>query len=90
MDTWPDIDNGVICGDCYALINIYAYGTCRTYCKSIGLGCRNAFDDVGDSCNIKQYHGTSCDTDFNGPTLKTSDALCECKNDHGSTKSDTL
>ena len=30
-DTWPNVDNGVICGDCFALININSYGTCRKY-----------------------------------------------------------
>ena len=78
MDTWPDIDKGVICGDCYALIEINKYRTCRTYCESVGLECLTAFEESGDTCTIKSDH--DCDTDFltdlvNGPT---SDALCEC------------
>ena len=71
-NTWPDIDNGVICGECYALININSYGTCRNYCESLGLVCLNAFEERGDSCTIKSNE--HCDTDFNW----TSDALCEC------------
>ena len=79
MDTWPDIDNGVICGDCYALININSYGTCRNYCESLGLACLNAFEESGDSCTIKS--NKHCDTDFDW----TSDALCQCTADTGST-----
>ena len=77
MSTWPDIDKGVICGDCYALIKIKSYATCRTYCKSIGLECINAFEEVEENCDIKSHH--NCDTDFSTePYPKTSDALCEC------------
>ena len=72
MSTWPDIDKGVICGDCYALIKIKSYATCRAYCESIGLECLNAFEEVEENCDIKSYH--DCDTDFHF----TSDALCEC------------
>ena len=80
-ESWPDVDNGYICGYCYALININNYGTCRTYCESIGLACLNAYEDVlvGDGCKIKDYY--NCDTDF----YWTSDALCECTVDTGST-----
>ena len=80
-DAWPDVDNGVICGYCYALININNYGTCRTYCESLGLACLNAYEDVliGDGCKIKDYY--NCDTDF----YWTSDALCECTVDTATT-----
>ena len=78
-NTWPDIDNGVICGECYALININSYGTCRNYCESLGLVCLKAFEESGDSCTIKSNE--HCDTDFNW----TSDALCECSVDTDST-----
>ena len=74
MDVWPDVDNGVICGDCFALILIESYRTCRTYCQSLGLECVNAFEDSLDSCTIKNNH--NCDTNFNW----TSDALCQWKN----------
>ena len=84
IETWPDIDNGVVCGDCYALININSYGTCRTYCESIGLQCQNAYEEYGDSCTIKSLQ--DCDTDFNW----TSDALCRCKNGNSKNAFDTL
>ena len=74
MDKWTDIANEQICGDCYALINISSYGTCRTYCKSLGIECMNAFEEHLNSCNIQSYH--NCDTIFNW----TSDALCQCRN----------
>ena len=72
MDTWPDIDNGVICGDCLALIKINSHVTCRKYCESIGHACRNAFEASGNSCTIKSNQ--DCDTDFGW----TSNALCYC------------
>ena len=82
-DAWPDVDNGCICGYCYALININNYGTCRTYCESLGLACLHAYEDVlvGDCCSIKSNSDYDCDTDF----YWTSDALCECTVDTGST-----
>ena len=79
MNVWPDVKNGMICGECYALININSYGTCRAYCESIGLACLNAFEESGDSCTIKSNE--NCDTDFDW----TSDALCQCTSDTGST-----
>ena len=69
---WPHVYNGIVCGDCYALIAIDRYGSCRKYCKSQGLACLNAFEESGDSCTIKSKE--DCDTDF----YWTSDALCEC------------
>ena len=72
MNTWPDIYNGIICGDCYALIKITTYQTCRKYCESIGLECRYAFEEIENDCNIKSIH--DCDTNFRF----TSDALCQC------------
>ena len=77
METWPNIDNGVVCGDCYALIDISSQCTCRTYCDSLGLECKNANEESGYSCIIKSHH--DFDTDFDW----TSDALCQCKNGNG-------
>ena len=74
MATWPDIKEGVICGDCLALINIGSYRTCRSYCESLNISCRSAFEEIGDSC-IKKIE-RDCDTNFNW----TSDALCQCDN----------
>ena len=75
LKTWPDVDNGVICGDCYALIKIKSYDTCRRYCDSLGLKCFKAFEESGDSCTIKRKE--DCDTVF----YWTSDALCQCTSD---------
>ena len=73
MNTWPDIDKGLICGDCYALILISKYQNCRRYCESLDLECSSAFDEVDpDTCTIETSH--NCDTDF----AWTSDALCQC------------
>ena len=77
--TWPDVDNGVICGDCLALVNIGSYRTCHAYCESFNISCRSAFEEIGDSCTTKKER--NCDTDFDW----TSDALCQCKNKTGNT-----
>ena len=76
MSTWPDIDKGVICGDCYALIKIKSYDTCRTYCGSIGLECLNAYEEINENCDIKSHH--HCGTKFWTGDINTSDALCQC------------
>ena len=69
---WPHVYDGIVCGDCFALIDIDRYGSCQKYCESLGLACLNAFEESGDSCTIKSKE--DCDTDF----YWTSDALCEC------------
>ena len=74
MAIWPDIKKGVICDDCVALINIGNYSTCHAYCESFGIQCRSAFEEIGDSCTMKNER--ACDTNFNW----TSDAICHCKN----------
>ena len=80
MFKWKDIDNDVVCGNCYALIKINGYGTCRKYCKELGLDCSKAYEERGDSCKKKKRY--SCDTDFDW----TSDALCRCKDDDADRK----
>ena len=78
MESLPDIDNGVVCGDCYdryALIRISTHRTCRVYCESLGFECLHAFEDSLNSCTIQSNH--DCDTHFDW----TSDALCQCN--HG-------
>ena len=77
MDMWPDVYDDVICGDCYALIRIKKYRTCRTYCESVGLECLNAFEEDNGSCTVESIH--NCDTDFD-LEVETSDALCQCRN----------
>ena len=75
MSGWDDIDKDVVCGNCYALININRYRTCRKYCDSQDLECRKAYEESGDSCKKKKKY--DCDTEFDW----TSDALCMCKDD---------
>ena len=78
MHTWPNIKNDIICGDCYALIDITTYLTCLTYCNHIGLECMNALEPM-DTNGCRIYENRGCDFDFIN-TRDTPDALCECKN----------
>ena len=83
-DTWPDVKKGKICDDCLALIKIKSYGTCGKYCKSLGLACVSAYEEVSNTCTIESTFG--CDTKVLGSDGKvTSDALCKCTADTGST-----
>merc|ERR1712110_375469 len=85
-DTWPDVKKGKICDDCLALIKIKSYGTCGKYCKSLGLTCVSAYEEVSNTCTIESTFG--CDTKVLGSDGKvTSDALCKCTADTGSTAS---
>ena len=83
-DTWPDVKKGKICDDCLALIKIKSYGTCGKYCKSLGLACVSAYEEVSNTCTIESTFG--CDTKVLGSDGKvTSDALCKCTADTGIT-----
>ena len=83
-DTWPDVKKGKICDDCLALIKIKSYGTCGKYCKSLGLACVSAYEEVSNTCTIESTFG--CDTKVLGSDGKvTSDALCKCTADTGRT-----
>ena len=83
-DTWPDVKKGGICDDCLALIKIKSYGTCGKYCKSLGLTCLSAYEEVSNTCTIESTFG--CDTKVLGSDGKvTSDALCKCTADTGRT-----
>merc|ERR1711997_544020 len=87
-DTWPDVKKGKICDDCLALIKIKSYGTCGKYCKSLGLTCVSAYEEVSNTCTIESTFG--CDAKVLGSDGKvTSDALCKCTADTGSTAKDT-
>merc|ERR1712228_281993 len=87
-DTWPDVKKGKICDDCLALIKIKSYGTCGKYCKSLGLACVSAYEEVSNTCTIESTFG--CDTKVLGSDGKvTSDALCKCTADTGSTAKQT-
>merc|ERR1711997_605522 len=87
-DTWPDVKKGKVCDDCLALIKIKSYGTCGKYCKSLGLACVSAYEEVSNTCTIESTFG--CDAKVLGSDGKvTSDALCKCTADTGSTAKDT-
>jgi len=87
-DTWPDVKKGGICDDCLALIKIKSYGTCGKYCQSLGLACLSAYEEVSNTCTIESTFG--CDAKVLGSDGKvTSDALCKCTADTGSTARDT-
>lgn len=74
---FPDVDKGVVCGDCKVLVNHFqAYGSCRKYCESMGRTCVSAAEETADNCEEK--YSMSCDENAGG---LTSDALCECSAD---------
>merc|ERR1712083_60224 len=69
-------------------MGIKSYGTCGKYCKSLGLTCVSAYEEVSNTCTIESTFG--CDTKVLGSDGKvTSDALCKCTADTGSTAKDT-
>merc|ERR1712110_1135774 len=61
-ETWPDLDGGLVCGDCKVLVNNFdsVYGTCNGYCGAMGMGCKGAWEEVGDTCEVL-YHITWAD-----------------------------
>merc|ERR1711997_1161038 len=61
---------------------------CGKYCKSLGLTCVSAYEEVSNTCTIESTFG--CDTKVLGSDGKvTSDALCKCTADTGSTGAKT-
>jgi len=70
---WPDIDHGLVCGDCKVLVNNFqaTYQTCDGYCQSLNLQCVGAWDEVLDTC--QELNTMMCDE-----TLDSSDAICQC------------
>ena len=76
--SWPDLDTHV-CGACKALVNWETYGsTCDGYCYDIGLSCVDAWEEEGgdnDGCDVLYHLG--CDG-----SVDSSDAICECANEH--------
>ena len=79
-NSWPDVDNGVLCGNCSALVNIGSYDTCNAYCAAQGMGCVNGWEENSDTCGIQFVAG--CGYSFN--SHGTSDAICECSPGTGS------
>jgi len=71
---WPNVDNGVTCGGCKALVLTQPYsGSCGSYCASFGHVCVAAAEERAESC-AEAYAG-SCGTPISG----TSDMLCTCR-----------
>lgn len=72
--TWPDVDNGVTCNGCTALVLTRAYGgRCDRYCQSFGHRCVSAAEEESESCAVK--YSQACDREIPG----TSDMLCTCE-----------
>merc|ERR1711874_847701 len=71
---WPDLDHGLVCGPCKALVDNMKkkYITCNNYCKTIGRICSGAWEERGDSCEVKSTQ--TCSHNF----TYTSDAICQC------------
>jgi len=72
-NSWPDLDGGLVCGECKVLVNNFdsVYGTCNGYCGAMGMACKGAWEEVGDTCEV--LHDMTCDQ-----TIDSSDAICEC------------
>jgi len=70
---WPDVDNGVTCGGCKALVQTGPYGgVCDTYCQSFGHTCVAAAEERNEDCT--ESYPASCSDAISG----TSDMLCTC------------
>ena len=77
-ESWPDLDHGLVCGECKVLVNHMSSkygGLCDNYCHAIGKQCVGAWEEAGDTCTVE--HDGSCSVSFGG----TSDAICECSPD---------
>lgn len=84
-ESWPDLDHGLVCGDCKVLVDNFArvYGTCSQYCESMGFECVGAWEEVADTCEV--LYDLTCDE-----TLASSDAICECSPNTSNTKEPTM
>jgi len=70
---WPNVDGGVTCGGCMALVLTSPYsGSCDSYCQSFGHVCLAAAEEVVETCDVE--YSVACDTPITG----TSDMLCTC------------
>lgn len=73
IKNWPDVDNGVTCGDCMALVLAEKYGgRCDQYCESFGQVCIRAAEEQDENCEVR--YEVPCDQAITG----TSDILCQC------------
>jgi len=71
--SWPDINNGNVCGDCKVLVDRFSsfYKTCDGYCNHIGRNCVGAWEENDDTCSVLE--DMTC-----GQSIESSDAICEC------------
>jgi len=70
---WPEVDSGVTCDSCTALVHTAPYGgRCDRYCESFGHVCVSAAEEVADNCDVKFVGSCSA------PIEHTSDMLCRC------------
>jgi len=78
--TWPDKDNGLVCGECKVLVDNMKdkYGTCTAYCNAVGRKCVGAWEESRDTCTVKSTE--DCSHNFGA---HTSDAICECGDQKG-------
>ncbi len=73
FDEWPDVDDGVTCGSCRALVRGSGYSNrCDIYCESFGHVCVAAAEEVDENCEV--YKEFDCSTSISD----TSDVLCTC------------
>jgi len=71
---WPNVDSGITCGSCSALVLADAYGgRCDTYCQSFRHTCMAAAEEQDENCQIK--YSKACNQAITG----TSDMLCTCQ-----------
>jgi len=74
FQSWPDVDNGVTCSSCMALVLTAPYGgRCDRYCESFAHVCVAAAEEQNENCQVKETK--RCDEEIQG----TSDMLCTCE-----------
>jgi len=74
FESWPNVDNGVTCSDCTALVLTAPYGgRCDKYCESFGHVCTAAAEERDESC--QELESKRCDEEIRD----TSDMLCTCE-----------
>ena len=84
-ESWPDVDGGKICGECYVLIDHFSskyHGSCDEYCRSVNRSCTGAWEEQNDNCARYNPDESPTQVTCSGSTGRvTSDALCECLGD---------
>lgn len=71
---WPNVDRGVTCDGCTALVLTHPYhNRCDKYCASFGHVCTAAAEEVNENCQVK--YTARCDQEIR----RTSDMLCTCE-----------